>query len=453
MFRLQTLVPPRALSALALSALALLASGCQKGPPNQPNAHMGIAATALVGPYQPGDRITFRVTVSNLGTEDVASVNVVSTLGSHVYVRQVTCSPLGKAAYSAGDAGCYPSVALAKLAKGASVTLDITTSLDARAQGTITNTFSVDVFGGPAPVTASNQITVVDGRGGAYTAFTSDGQRRVATADFAGNTLSFNDNGGDVVLPFTLQAAGSAYLTAANAGFVAHRDLLAGTIPLDGGTPGFIAARNFVSSVAALDGRAFNTFEIDTPTGGAPVSHFQSALVSGSTMQVCADRVPHTLATCPAASLRHYDLTLAGDVFTGVDAADADTMAFQVAQSSGTLVLLRAEATAAGRVFQVGLSAISGVVPNVFQGGDTAGNWGNVNLNPSAVQENWTLPDGSLVSQYSDQITPIANAPTGVVATTVASGGGVYLAEDADIAILMGKPGGLVDGLLQVFAW
>ncbi len=145
-------------------------------------------------------------------------------------------------------------------------------------------------------------------------------------------------------------------------------------------------------------------------------------------------------------------MTLAGNVFTGVDAADADTVTFSVAQSNGTLVLLRAEPTATGRVFQVGLSSNDGIAPNVLQGGDTTGRWGNLVLNPGTQQENWTLP---AVSTYNDQVTTIANAPGGLATSTVAAptGSRVYLAEDGDIAILMGQPGSAVDGLLQLFAY
>lgn len=343
-------------------------------------------------------------------------------------------------------------VYLATLAAGASVTFDITVTLSARAQGTATNTFSASVLQGPAAVVASNSTAVVDNRGGAYTAFTSDGDRVGVAADFVGDTLTFSGNGADVAAPFTLQSFGSAYLTGANSSLLAHRDLLGCTAPRGGGTPVFIAGRTFIASIAALDGHAFNTFEIDSPTGGTPASRVPPAVFSGSTMQVCADSAFHTIATCPAASLRHYDLTLADTVFTGIDAADADTVTFQVAQSNGTLVLLRAAATSVGRVFQVDLSANPGIVSNLLHGGDTAGHWGNLNLNPGTLQENRALPDGSTISQYDADRVSVAGAPAGVASSALAAGP-IYLAEDGDIAILMGQPGGGVDGLLQLFAY
>ena len=452
MFCHPSLARVRALPTLVVATAALLASGCTKAPPDQPDAKLTIAATPLVGSYQPGDDVSFRVTVSNIGTQDVTRVSVTTTLGANVHERSVACSPLGQSADSNVPATCFDSVYLAGLAKGASITFDIVTTLDAHAQGTITNTFTASVLAGPAPVTASNSATIVDARSGAYTAFTSDGHQLDVAADFAGDTLSFSGNGAGVSAPFTLQSGSSVYLTGSQTGFLAQHDLLAGTAPLDGGTPVFIASRAFISILATLDGRTFNTFEIDTPATGAPTSHFKTTAFSGSTMQVCADLAPHTIATCPAASLRHYDVTLAGDVFTGVDAADTDTVTFKVAQSNGTLVLLRAEPTSTGRVFQVGLSSNDGIDPNVLQGGDTTGRWGSLTLNPGTLQENWTQP---AVSEYNDQVAPIANAPGGLAVSTVAAptGSQVYLAEDGDIAILMGQPGSAVDGLLQLFAY
>ena len=446
--------PSNALLALVVAAASLLATGCTKPLPDQPDARLAVAATALVGPYQPGDNIAFRLTVTNVGNADVTRVSINSTLGADVYERSVTCSPLGLSATHAGDEECHDSVYILNLAKGASVTFDIAATLGAHAHGTITNTFTASVLSGPAAVVATNQAAIVDNRGGAYTAFTSDGYQLGVAADFVGDTLTFSGNGPDVAAPFTLPANGNAFRGAGNSGFLAHPDLLAGTAPLDGGTPVFIASRNFIASIAALDGRAFNTFEIDTPTGGAPASHFRTTQFSGSTMQACADLVPHTIATCPAASLRHYDLTLAGAVFTGVDAADADTVNFRVAQSNAALVLLRAEATAGGRVFQVGLSTNAGIDPNVLQGGDTAGRWGDIDLNDGNLQENWMAAAGSPLSEYNASLAALANAPPGVVASTAVSATTpVFLAEDGDLAILMGRPGSAADGLLQLFAF
>ncbi len=96
----------RALSTLVVIAVSLLASGCIKAPPNQPDAQLAIGANALIGPYQPGDNIAFRVMVTNLGNRDASNVGITSTLGANVHERSVICSPLGLSAAHAGDAEC-----------------------------------------------------------------------------------------------------------------------------------------------------------------------------------------------------------------------------------------------------------------------------------------------------------------------------------------------------------
>ena len=454
MFHRPLLARARALPALALAcAASLLASGCVKPIPDQPNAKLAIAATPLVGPYAPGDTLSFRLTVSNIGDQDVARISIDTTLDPNVNQRSIACNAVVTAPVAGTPQSCYDSVYLQSLPKGTSATFDILVTLGARAHGTLTNSFSASALAGPAAVTATNSAPIVDNRGGTYTAFTSDGHQLALAADFVGDTLTFNGNGASVASPFTLPAGGNAYLAGANTGFLAHHDLLAGTAPLDGGTPVFLAGRSFVSVLAALDGHAFNVFEIDTPATGSPTSHVLTAQVSGATMQVCADVAPHTLATCPAASLRHYDLTLAGSVFTAVDAADADTITFQVAQANATLVLLRAEATATGRVFQVGLAANPAIASNNLLGGDNAGHWGSLTLNPGTLQENWTTPAGANVLEYNGNVTAIADAPPGLALGSVAPGPQVYLAEDGDLAILAGKPGSALDGVLQLFAF
>lgn len=52
MFRHPSLARVRALPTLVVvAAAALLASGCTKAPPDQPDAKLAIAATPLVGSY------------------------------------------------------------------------------------------------------------------------------------------------------------------------------------------------------------------------------------------------------------------------------------------------------------------------------------------------------------------------------------------------------------------
>ena len=445
MFHIHSLARTRARLALgAVVALASLATGCVKPLPDQSGAKLTITATQPTGTYQPGDDVTFRVTVTNAGTQDVSLLEISSTLATGLLQRSLACSPLGAAASTTGDAPCSTFIYLKTLAAGASVTLDFDTAVAANATGTLTSNFEAGVNSGPT-VTTTNQTTLVDQRGGNYTAFTSDGQRVALAADFGARKLTFGDGSAAVALPFTPQATATGNLFDANTGFLAHPDLLAGNAPLDGATPVFLAARNFVTSAATLEGHTFTAFGVTTPATGSATSDVESIGFSGGAMQACVGAGPSALATCPAGSLRTYALGESGGVFTAVDAADNDTRTFQVAQSGGTLVFLRAEPVAGGAMFQVGLSTNSGVVDNVLPGGDNTGRWGQVAFMTGGMEESFgpvSVPLGVVLQTVPGQ-------PAGLANSMLASGTRVYVVEDGNIALVEAADG---SGLIQAFA-
>lgn len=454
MFRQPFLARGHALAAL-VAAASLIATGCTKGLPDQSGAKLTVTATQPTGTFSPGDDVAFRITVTNAGSSDVSHLSIGTTLAAGLNERSLTCSPLGASAATPGPATCSEFMYLLTLAKGASITLDVVATVGANATGTLTSTATASVVSGPPDVTGTTQVTVLDVRGGNYTAFASDGQRLDVAADFVARTLTFGTGTSAVAAPFTPQSTDASNLFSAQAGFMAHRDLLVGTAPLNGATPVFLAARSFVTSAAALDGHAFNVFGIDTPTGAAATSSFQSVAFSGTTMQVCDALAPYALASCPVSSLRSYALSVAGNVFTGVDAIDSDTVTFQVAQSGSTLVFLRAEATATGQAFRVGLSTNSGIVADQLLGGDNAGHWDRLSLTPTTLEEDTF---GEVSTPLGTTLTTAAGQPAGLANGLLPSGTGVFLAEDGGLAVVLGarNVSGVGprngDGLIQVFA-
>lgn len=438
------------------AAFMLLAAGCTKPLPDQSDARLTVTATQPSGTYAPGDDVTFRVTVTNAGTRDVSLLSISSKLATGLDQRSLVCSPLGPAADSNGSpAFCSEFIYMKSLAKGASVTLDFVATVAANAGGTLSSSFTAAVNSGPAAVTAANQATVVDMRGGSYTAFTSDGRRVALAADFAGKTLTFDTGASAAAVPFTPQSLDASNLFDADTGFMTHLDLLAGNVPLNGATPVFLAARNFVTSAAALEGHVFSVFGIATPASGAATSNFESIAFSGTTMQVCGGPVPQAIANCAAGSLRSYALSVAGGVFTGVDAADNDTRTFQVAQSGSTLVFLRAEPIADGRTFQVGLSTNSGIADDLLLGGDNRGEWGKLSFESGGIEESFLSP-GSVGTPLGTELLTVAGQPSGLANGVLGSGVAVYVAEDGGLAVVAGatNPSPNLDGsgLIQVFA-
>ena len=442
---------PARLLLAAGAAFMLLAAGCTKPLPDQSDAKLTVTATQPSGTYAPGDDVAFRVTVTNAGTRDVGLLSISSTLATGLDQRSLVCSPLGLEADTTGTtAPCDGFIYLRSLAAGASVTLDFVATVAANATGTLSSNFTAAVNSGPAAVTATNQATVVDMRGGSYTAFTSDGRRVALAADFAGKTLTFDTGASAVAVPFTPQSLDASNLFDAETGFMTHLDLLAGNAPLNGATPVFLAARNFVTSAAALEGHTFIVFGIDTPTSGAATSSIEGVAFSGGTMQVCVG--PQAIASCPAGSLRSYALSVSGGVFTGVDATDNDTRTFQVAQSGSSLVFLRGEPVADGRAFQVGLSTNSGLVDDVLLGGDNTGRFGKLAIESGGLEESF----GAITAPLSVFAYTIAGQPSGLGNASLASGTAVYVVEDGGLAVVAGassnQPGADGSGLIQVFA-
>ncbi len=444
----------RVLPALAIAVSVLALAGCQRPYPSQTDARFTLASTQPSGTYQPGDDVTFHVTVTNSGTRDVHFVSISTVVDPDLQVKSYTCTGLGLEAPTSGKApgpaSCTYFIYLDKLAAGATATIDVVATVHTASKATATNTVSVDAASGPATASTSNTVTLADHRGGAYRAFTSAGQTLSVTADFSAATLTFS-GGAVAALPFKTVFDDETYTLAGNALFRTPHDLLVGTADLGDGARPFIAARKFVTSLAALDGLAFNAFVRDTPASGSATTRVQTLRFSGATMQVCADATPHAIAACPPASLHQYDLSLADDVFTGVDAAHAETVTFEVAQSDSALVLLRAEATATGRTFQVGLSTNAGIGAVGFQGGDTLGRSGTLTLAQSTLSSREAFePD--FTEHIDGTLAAIAGGPAGLLAGTLGDDASTtWLAQDGPLAVVVGQPGTSLDGLLQLY--
>jgi len=180
----------------------------------------------------------------------------------------------------------------------------------------------------------------------------------------------------------------------------------------------------------------------------------RTATIDDSMMRLCVDAV-RAIADCPPASLRQFPLSAYHGMFSGVDAVTFDSVNFRVARSGDTLVLLSAQPsptpTAAGRTFQVGLSTNSGMWTGTFEGGDTLGRWGTLDLAPasSSLRETLARPDGPPLF-LDGPLSPLADAPAGLAAGML-DAAPIWLAQDGPLAVAIGRPGTSIDGLLQLF--
>lgn len=325
---------------------------------------------------------------------------------------------------------------------------------------TVTNTVVVTVESGPLyPVTNTVSLDNLPRRG--FHAFTPSGHDYDVDVDSAGARIHFAGQftqPTDSLLPFSTTADPATFRLPRNAGWRESPDLLVGTADLGHGVQPFIAARRFVQTREALAGRTFTIFQVDTSDKGVTTTSLRTAFFDASSMQLCVDPTPRaTAADCPAASLKSYLLSQGDSTFYAHDFAQTEEYVFRVAEANGTLVLLSAHAVDVdsgpdvARRFLVGLAADGGVSGSTFTGGDGLGRWGTLALAPSSasLQELLVGQDGAAVV-LDGTMAPAANGLSSI--TLGNAGATAWLQQDGPLAVVLGRTGTPIDGLLQVFA-
>lgn len=454
MIEISTRVRPLALRALACAAsLTLLCGdggwGCTTPYPDQSWAQLSVTVTQPSGTYRPGETVSFRVAITNTGDRAFTDGTMVARLDYNVQSVSYACT--GQApSNKPTPAFCGQTSDIFVLEPGATMTVDAVVKVVSAQSHVVTNSIVVHVPSGP-DVVAQNTVMLANPPGTGYQAFFSDGRTLAASVDAAHATLTFAGDGG-ATLPYTITAGSDTRRLPGGAGWREASDLLVGTAALGGGARPFIAAQWFANTVAELDGRAFTLFETGLRADGSTFSRVSSAAVSGSTMQLCLDAIPHAIASCPAASLHQYQLTAGnGDFF----AADTEgNLVFQAMQSGDALVLVHSEKGASGWKFLLGVPANSATGALTLEGGDNRGRWGSLALAPSTstLQEALALGDAAPVTIDGTLLVP-AGSPTGLFVGSLGDPDSTaWLAQGGPLALVMGQPGTPVDGLLQLFA-
>lgn len=441
----------RALAAAAAMTVlcgdSLQVGGCSSPYPDQSDSRLSVATTPPSGTFQPGDSVTVRITVRNDGTSDVKDAQVITTLDYNLKLATATCSGFEPLPPDQGaDPGCGERTRIHRLPAGATATVTLVATVRSAETPVASNHIVVQVPLGPdypleAPVALANKP------GGGYRAYTAAGQSLDAHVDFDRSTLTI----GTVTLPFAAADASGTRHLPSGAAWREAPDLLVGTADLGDGVKPFIAARRFATSQAELEGRSLALLEIET-AGGHAVSRVRPATFENSMLHVCLDAAA-SIAACPPASLRWIPVSFYGGVFSGSNAVTFESMRFRIARSGDTLVLLSAEPSTAGRVFQLGVSTAHGVAAGSFEGGDSLARWGTLTLAPStsALHEALVRADGSPLA-LDGSLSATTDGPGGVTAGTLGDDASpVWLAQDGVLAVAIGKPGSSVDGLLQLF--
>jgi hypothetical protein len=403
-----------------------------------------------------GGRVTFDVTLRNTGHHDGYAPHLqASSYESALW--SLRCKSAVGMACPTKPFAYDPDIGTMK--PGASITFEYVFTIGAQATGGVDIGVVLSAMNDSVPygrrVTTAHFIVGGDALSGAYQLYGSNGRAYAANADFSGEKLTLADaDGGGLSFDF---GSGPGidqfgFRVSESQGFHAAHDLLVGNLDFGSGPLPFVAARNFVQDVAALDGTTFLVFGRELPAGGAPRSHVFTAAFSGTTMSVCRDPSVGAPADCPAASAASYALTSAADgMFVATDAAHGDTTVFRVARSQGPLVFLRADASADGRRFDVGMPVVQAwPLFWSFWGTDTRGQTGDAILTSDVENAEWYAPQHQI---ENTSFVPVAPGPLNLRAGTIGNDGSlkVYAAVFGQLALVAGAPGGTADGLLQIF--
>jgi hypothetical protein len=436
-------------AAAVLAAIAL--SGCV-GP--APDTTLQVTTDAPADqPVTAGQRVTFDVTVTNIGQHPASQVSLYPGPDRQAALWSVACT----AAQGVACPGAFADQPVVRiLPPGASITFEYVFTIAPDATGSVDNHVQVSSYSdSKGPRDAVAHATVHDLISGPYHVFASNGQRYDVDVDFSAARFTLQGNGPDATAALARDPVDFSYVAGAGPTmFRTPPGMLAGTLDLGAGSPQpFVAASTFATTLVELDGVSFVVFGRDLPAGGGAHSHLFTASIAGATMTTCVDPTLPAPADCPAALQRRYALAAGGDgSFTAVDATLGDTTTFFVAESLGHPVFLRADASPIGRRFDVGMPGPDKIPATALVGGDTRGRWGASLLSIAGAYVNWRLPDGT-----GDEMTPLAQvpgAPYGLLAGTRQNDDAPLMAVDfGPLALVLGVPLGAADGEMAIFAF
>ncbi len=434
----------------AAAAIQLLCGhGCVAPHTPQRDAHLTLAVTQPTGTYHPGDTVAWRITVTNPGPVSVNDFSIFPYLDYNLLKSTVTCTMEGDVTQAVSSQSCAD---IRTMGIGATVTVDVVALVRSAELTSVTNFVRVDVAGGPG-YRVTNTVALANLPGAGYRVFTAAGRRLDASIDATASNITFEGVGART-LPYTGPDADATWHLDGGAGWRETSELLVGTADLGDGTQPFIAARSFITATNGLDSREFTMFEREILADGNTVTRVHAASMLGTSMKVCVNAEAFSLAKCPAASIHDYYLAASEGSFLAIDSVHNEYVQFRVARAGDTQVLLRAEAAGTGRIFAIGLPAVAGPVASTLVGGDTLGRWGTLGLAPASASLLETLqPSGGAPVTLAGSLTVATGAPAGLTESSLGNpAAAVWLAQEGPLAVVAGKPGTPVDGLIQLFS-
>jgi len=242
-------------------------------------------------------------------------------------------------------------------------------------------------------------------------------------------------------------AGNGEYIVAGNSRLRVAADLVVGSHDFGAGPIPYVAARSFVTTI--VDG-VFNLATRNVAADGTASTHPGSARIAGNVLSVCQlDSGVVAPQNCPVV-LTSYLLTVNGDVFTGVDANNANaTFTFRLARSGSSVILLSAAPAVDGtNQFRIGLQESAGLSWGTLFGPTSTGDW------VMMVLDSTNISYAVLGAFTNDQagLQKISNGgPFAMMSgKRLSDSADIFVMQATPLAVMIGAFDGTANGTLQV---
>ena len=326
-----------------------------------------------------GETAVFTALVANAGsaTSDLVITHTLSGVAGTDATISCTAS-----AGATCPATLGPVMNVPALAAGRVLSFTFSVAVPADARGDIVSAIGVTAVGDPDPTNNQASVTTaaVDARNGSYLVFAADGREYDLTIDFDAGNYTMIGDGATVERNFTADGTGLEFVVSGTSRFRVATDLVVGGHDFGDGVLPYVAAREFATSINQLGG-LFNLMTRNITDSGVAVTRPATSRVSGNVWQVCQSDSEVSAPQSCAGTLRSYELSVSGEVFSGVEVTTGEPYSFRLARTGGSTVLLSAGTMSDGsRELRIGLEDASGLAGGVHRGSTTTGDWVTITI-------------------------------------------------------------------------
>jgi len=428
----------------AALAAAMTLAACGGGRSATPGPATYDVSVSLVGPTDvaAGTTATFTALVVNIGRNEATNLVITETLSAG-YTATVTCTASVNALC---PAALGASMTVPSLSPGRSLTFTFQVAVPAASRGSILHQVQVasDKDINPSDNSASITAVVHDARNGAYKAYAANGRVYDLTIDFDALNYTMTIDGTPVQKTFVLVAGeyvvtGTQRLRTATDLVIGNHDFGAGLVP-------YIAARKFGTTLVDA---SFNLATRNVAADSSATTHPGTARISGNVLSICQTDVSvQSTQNCPVV-LTSYLLSVAGDIYTGVDTTSGAVITFRLARSGASIILLSAvTAPDATQQLRVGLQESAGLTWGTLFGPTNTGDW--VTMVLDAANVSWAVLGATTNDQAGLQ--RISNTgPFGMmVGKRLTDSADIFVLQTPPVAITIGAFDDTANGTFQV---